>query len=312
MWDNRKQLSQFKKWLRYRFTYQTLATLPYAPAYAQVSKLDNLMFDEMQDSRSAYEDQLKNFLPFLQVDSAKLEHYLQLQSRLRSRGELDAIWPHRKGRRNPQDFCQFHTEDFVAELKNSGDGVIIVMGHYGRPTRLLHYLALLGVQTGLLTQTFDPNLINLDRQEMTFRMLGMNNLLGMTGGPWFTLQAAMNPLYRALKSGQWIVIMCDLFEPAAKAQLEMPFMGGKFLAPSGIPRLARKTGARLVYGVGKEDLSGAVHLSLKPLPEDPELGLISAFSELEKDVCEYPWQWHHWHVMREAWQRNECPVLSPE
>ena len=34
--------------------------------------------------------------------------------------------------------------------------------------------------------------------------------------------------------------------------------------------------------------------------DSPEME--AAFAELEKDVCEYPWQWHHWAVMREAWQ----------
>jgi len=296
---NRRQL---KKMIRYRLVYPALSLLPYVPAYALVSKLDNIMFEEMQASGYAYGDQLKQFLPQLGMASEMLPEYVRLQSRLRSRGELDAIWPHRWGRRHPGFAKMFAARDFVRQLKEQGTGVIIVMTHYGRPVALSHALAELGLQHGLLTQTFDPKLIALDREEMLFRTRGMENLLNVIGGPWFTLQTYMQPLYTALKSGQWVIIMCDLFEPKPKSRLEIPFLGGQFLAPNGIVRLARKTGARLVYGVGKEDLTGRVHVDVKPLPADPEAGVAAAFAELEKDICEYPWQWHHWAVMREAWQ----------
>jgi len=49
---------------------------------------------------------------------------------------------------------------------------------------------------------------------------------------------------------------------------------------------------------------------VKPLPGDPEAGVAAAFAELEKDVCEYPWQWHHWAVMREAWQPGHAVAVD--
>jgi lauroyl/myristoyl acyltransferase len=304
---NRKQL---KKNIRYRLVYPALSLLPYDPAYALVSRLDNLMFDEIFDARNAYEAQLQLFLPKLGLDPELWSEYVRMQSGLRSRGELDAIWPYRPGRRGSDVPCVFSSESIALDLKKKGEGVIIVMAHYGRPVVLCHALASLGIQHGLLTQTFDPQLINLDRAEMTFRMRGMENLLSAIGGPWFTLQTYMHPLYKALEAGQWVIIMCDLFEPKSKSGLDIPFLDGRFQAPNGIARLAGKTGARLVYGVGKEDPAGHVHVDVRPLPDDPEAGVSAAFAELEKDVREHPWQWHHWSVMREAWRPASAVVAE--
>jgi len=301
----RKRLKpqQLKKMIRYRLVYNSLSLMPYHLAYKIVSNLNNLVFDEMADDRCAYEQQLRDYLDSFGLNIGELNSYMSMQATLRSRNELDAVWPYLRQRRSMElANCQCLSTNYVRELQQIGSGVIIVMSHYGRPVRASQYLASLGISHGLLTQTFDSNLIELDREEMTFRMLGMNNLLSVVKGSWFTLQTSMTSLYKALKAGQWVIVMCDLFESNERSQSQVPFLGGSFSAPSGIPRLAKKTGAKLIYAVGKEDFNGTVHVDFKPLSGDPDQGLQEAFSHLEQDINEHPWQWHHWSVMSEAWR----------
>ena len=65
---------------------------------------------------------------------------------------------------------------------------------------------------------------------------------------------------------------------------------------------ARKTGARLVYGVAVTE-GHRVRASLRPLPDGAEAGLRAAVAELERDVRAHPWHWWQWNILDLVWQR---------
>ncbi len=292
--------SRINKLIHYRLIYPGLLNLPFPLAYKLVSRLKNPLFEETPEVINAYSAGLMARFPELREESGMLDKLVAAHSNLRSRDDLDSLALPKFNRENSADVFQFSGIETFLNLKQQGKGVIVVMAHYGRPLIFSRALSLVGGLHGMLTQTLDSAHVQLDREEFLFRSRRMRNLIGVAGGDWFTLHSNMRPLYNALQSGKWVIIMCDLFDPNPKTRLEIPFLGGRFLAESGIARLAKKTGALLAYGVGKEH-DGSVLAELKPLPEDPEAAVAAAFAELEKDIFVHPWQWWQWNTLGHAW-----------
>lgn len=292
--------SKVNKFVRYRLIYPALLKLPFLLAYRLVSRLKNPLFEDAPEIQQVYLQGMQSILPDLRGNPDLLAKMLTAHAAMRSRDDLDGLALPKFKRDNISEIIQFSGMEAISHLKNQGRGVIIVMSHYGRPLLFSCALALAGVRHGMLTQTLDSEHAQLDSEEFNFRSKRMRNLLSVAGDDWFTLHSSMRPLYEALQNGKWVIIMCDLFEANPKSRMEVPFLGGRYLAANGIVRLAKKTGALLVYGVGKEQ-GRNVQAELRPLPEDPEDAMAAAFLELEKDVLEHPWQWWHWHTLEHAW-----------
>ena len=120
-------------------------------------------------------------------------------------------------------------------------------------------------------------------------------------GPWIAKGDNTKDIFKAFSEGRILIILLDVFEPNKKKAKQYDFLGGKLQIPTGIERLAEKTGAQMVYGVAHcEGLQ--VHAQLRSLPEDPCEGLRCAVAELERDVMRSPGQWWQWNALEHIWR----------
>ncbi len=184
--------------------------------------------------------------------------------------------------------------------QQEGKGVVLAMGHYGRPIMLSTQLGVLGCKIGMLTQTIDERNPNLNAVERSYLARKMRIVMDAAGGRWLMLDDSMRLLYSGLKSGETIIMMYDLHEANPSSMLELPFCGGTMRLPRGVERVAERTGARVIYGIAR-DKGRRVEAELRKLPQNPQQALIAAVKELEKDVQAAPWQWWQWPLYDHAW-----------
>jgi lauroyl/myristoyl acyltransferase len=124
------------------------------------------------------------------------------------------------------------------------------------------------------------------------------------GGAWIHINEGLRRLYRVVGGGETVVMLLDAYDPRFRLALDYPFLGGRLQVAAGILRIAKRTGARLVYGVVKER-DWRVEVSLRPLPADPEAAMARAVVELEQDVRERPWEWWQWPLTGRLWHPRE-------
>ncbi|MDD3609746.1 MAG: hypothetical protein PHI49_08325 [Halothiobacillaceae bacterium] len=192
--------------------------------------------------------------------------------------------------------------DALDSAREEGQGVILVMAHYGRFILLLAQLGLLGYRMSMLTMRIDSANPALSPRRRAFLSNKVAGLLGCIGGAWLSVGDNLRPMLEGLRQGEtWIVLM-DAYEGPSIGELpSYPFLGGQLHLPSGIPRLANRTGARLVYASVIEEADGTMGGRLVGLSGDAETAFEAAVAELALDVQTAPWAWWPWSLMDRAW-----------
>ena len=286
----------WQRWLRYFVAFRSLSWLPERLAYPLAGCIGD--WDLWREPARAKALGAGLRLAFPTQTDTHISDMAQAHFHMLAREVLDAFClPHRAAR----DLGQILFPSGLDALRGAGQGTIIAMGHYGRPIMLSTALGLSGYRIGMLSQAVDERNAALDAVEQSYLQFKMRHTVAQAGGRWITTQDNLRSLYEALAQGEIMIIMLDVAEPDPARRFEAPFLGGTLAVPSGILRLAAKTGARLVYGVAK-DRGRAVAAELRPLPQAPEAALTAAIGELEKDVREAPWQWWQWHQFGQVWR----------
>lgn len=284
------------KALRLRWLFPVLARLPMPLAYrlaGAVGRLDARRQPELAASLCAAVDRV---LPG-QVRGGVEDYFAMLAMET-----LDACFLPRMTAANVRDWVRLEGVEHLEAAQGEGRGVILVMAHYGRLILTMVAIALSGHPLGMLTMAVDESNPGLDPDERRFLARKVGNVRRLLGGRWVSLGGPLRDLYRGLEAGEAITILLDAYMPSFGTRIGVPFMGGSLLVPQGVERLARKTGARMVYGVAVTE-GHRVRASLRPLPDGAEAGLRAAVAELERDVRAHPWHWWQWNILDLVWQR---------
>lgn len=221
--------------------------------------------------------------------------------RMRAREVLDAWWIRRVGGRAAGRLLSVAGEVRLSRLESQGRGVILVMAHYGRLNLLLLALALRGHRLGMLTVDVDDPRLPLHAAERAFLRFKVAGLHRRIGGAWIHINEGMRRLYRAVGGGETVVVLLDAYDPRFRLTLDYPFLDGRLHVAAGILRVARRTGAALLYGVVRER-DWRVQVELRSLPEEPEAAMAQAVAELESDVQARPWEWWQWPLVGRLWR----------
>ncbi len=223
---------------------------------------------------------------------------------MRAREVLDAWWIRRLAPEQGPRLIALRGERWLSDREAGGGGTVLVMAHYGRPNLLALGLALRGHRLGMLTVDLDDPALALDPRERAFLRFKVLGLHARIGGAWVTVNQGLKGLYRRVAAGETVIILLDAFASRFRLPLAYPFLGGRLHLPAGILRIARRTGARLLYGVVKER-EWRVDVELRPLPGEPEAAMAQAVAELERDVRERPWEWWQWPLMEQIWRASD-------
>ena len=293
------------RWLRYHAVFRPIATLPADIAYRGASFIGRV--DSLCDpaGRKAYSRGLAAVFP--ELSGKTLDHYSRLHSEMMARELLDVFRLPRIGT-GLSSIGDVLGLEVLKEARKEGRGVILAMGHYGRPIMLGARLAAESERVGMVTQAVDMRNPQLNFVERGFLQRKTRNTLGVTQGSWITIDDSMRRLYTELNKGEIIAVLFDLYEPVAERRLQRPFLGGALEVPRGIERVAASCGARIIYGVATDN-GGRIHAELRSLPEEPHNAFSAAVSELEKDIAKAPWQWWQWNMLDLIWKtsRNAKP-----
>ena len=288
----------FLRWIRYYVLFRPLAFFPAVIAY-RIAKIIGYFDSRINaDNRNAYQRGLGTVFPDLSTE--KREEYWLNHCEMMSREILDIFRLSKITAKNCHQIINIQGLEVLKQAQQGGRGVILAMGHFGRPTMLSTGLGVSGEQIGMVTQIIDernPGLSSVERGYLAFKM---KQTTAASKGRWVMLGDSIRPLYSGLKAGETIIILFDLYEAQQKNILEAPFLGGKLSLPRGIERISRKTGARVIYGAAKGP-GRKVTVELRSLPEDPCEALLAAVAELEKDITSSPSQWWQWGLIDHIW-----------
>lgn len=290
-----------RRWMRYHGLFRPLARLPQPLAYRGAALIGDLDYRSVI-LRSVIADGLRRALPEETADPAVLNAWVRGYCRMMARETLDVFTMPRVHRGDNPGLVSLRPEslEVLAAAREERRGVIIVMAHFSRLNLLLLALGLAGQRLGMLTIPVDQRNPDLDAVERAYLQRKVANLHARIRGPWVTLADNLRHLYGALERGETMVILMDAFIPGDTSRISLPFLGGQLQVAQGVERLARRTGATLIYGVVHER-GWRAEAELRALPRTPEEALLAAVAELERDVGATPWQWWHWNILDYIW-----------
>lgn len=294
--------AQYRRWLRYHGLFKSLSYLPLPWAYRAADIISRV---DRRINKPAYEaiaNGLKKAFPDQTSDNRVLKTWLALYFRMMARETMDVFCLRKASRaRQPVVLIQDDSLKVLHKAQQEGRGVILAMAHFGRLNMVLFGLAMAGESLGMLTMVTDERNVDLDPVERRYLKYKIQGLLDFIGGPWLTLEDDLRQLYKSLTDGATMVILFDAYVPErSRNKYSLPFMEGTLEVSQGIERLARKTGAKIVYGVAKEK-DWHIEVQLHDLPDEPDAALKTAVKILEDDVTETPWQWWHWNILDYIW-----------
>lgn len=295
---------QIIQWLRYAILYRSIALLPNCLAYRAVTYIARFQSRFNSAHKQAYQRGLQQQPSPPSAQEVKL--FWRKHCELMAREILDIYLLPRIARQNNDKVYALTNLDALKKAQAVGKGVIVAMGHYGRPVALSTAVGCAGEKIGMLTQIIDernPHLDPVDRRYLAFKM---NRIVKYAQGRWLTTGDSPKALYAALQAGETLIILFDLHQPDLKSTVHAPFLGGEIRAAQGIERIAKKTGARIIYGSVREHGQKCV-VELRPLPSDPHAALVAAVAELEQDVIQAPWQWWQWNIFEHLWFQAPKP-----
>ena len=287
-----------KRWLRYFVAFRGLSLMPERVAYRLASHMGDLDLRRENAWAESFASGLR--LAFPSWAESRISASVRAHFRMMAREVLDVFYLPRRREQHLGKVIFPSGFEVLEHAKQGGKGTIIAMAHFGRPIMLSTALGLSGHRIGILSQAVDERNPDLSSVDSTYLQNKLLHTVAKAGGRGITTKDNLRVLYNALDQGETIIIMLDVVEPDAEKRFKAPFLGGILGVPRGIVRLASKTGARLIYGVAK-DQGHTVATELRALPPEPGAAMTAAILELEKDVLEAPWQWWQWRQLNHFW-----------
>lgn len=286
-------------WWRYRILYPWLSRLPRRIAYRVAGRLGRWVA-QIHPLRAAVAHGMGAVFPDLHQDPARFADYLVRYYQFQSRDVLDCFVMPTLTPANLNGFLRVNNPEVLDQARSEGKGVILAIGHYGRYFMLGPALQFLGHSFGLLTTELSDDNPHYDRDELWYVRTKLQHGHDFCRGTWVTMDGDHRRIYRALQSGETMLIAFDGLETNSRARLTFPFLGGTLSLPEGVSRIMAKTGAKMVYASTRENGYG-LEMTLHALPDEPLESLAAAVSLLERDVAACPWLWLQWTAIGALW-----------
>ena len=186
------------------------------------------------------------------------------------------------------ELTQVEGREHMERALDRGKGVIMISAHFGNVDVLLQIPLAFGMSLSTPVEHIQPERLF----QYTQRLRTSHGLrMYPTGGP-------MMALYRALKRGEMIALAADRAMDVSTRKVE--FFGAPASLPDGPVRLALRTGAALVPGIGLRLPDNSFQVTIEPPLDLPNTGDreadVAAGMEMVVDVMEryisgHPEQW---------------------
>lgn len=286
--------------LRFNLVFPCLALLPARLGYWLATRIGTLDWRYLNRSeRFEVEHQLSKIPVFAREN---IEKYSLNYSQMMARDMLDT---YRMPKLAPESAANFISVEGLANLyaaQQKGRGVILLVPHYGRYFSIAPALRFAGHQFGVLTTVIDETTAP-EPLWRNYLLMKVENARMFWGGAWITTADSPRRMYASLRAGQTLLISFDGLDSNSSEKLLYPCMGGQLSIPAGALRIAKSTGAALVYASAKECTTG-LKFELHPLPSEPKLALDRAVRLLEQDIIEMPWHWWLWRALPRLWEKG--------
>ncbi|MCK9172754.1 lysophospholipid acyltransferase family protein [Desulfuromonas thiophila] len=299
------------KRLRYRCLFPLLAVLPSNVGY-RLASLVGYCDAWLHPLRHPICHAMAQMLPDLATNDALLRRQARRYWRMLACDTLDGFRMPGFNRCNTRNQIELQGIEALARAQADKRGVILVISHFGRFFMLAPGLGLAGYPFAMLTTVVDERHPSYDATDRWHIATKLRHALDFSAGDWITTGDDPRRIYRCLRDGQTVLIALDGNETNNPQRIEFPFLGGTLSLPESIVRIARATGARLVYAATRDQSRGAgVRIELYDLPDDPQQALAAAVQQLESDLRQTPWQWWLWPAAAALWRPGQ-PSSSAE
>ena len=292
---------QWRIWLRYGLWYPLTSRLPRRLAYRSATAKG--MIDARFDTAFVAESSRGLQAVFPDWSEAQRIAVAKSLKRQLAREVMDVFWLGRLNAGNISRFIRLEGLDTLLRLRTEGRPVILYSGHFGRLIMPAMALGAQGITTSCLLA--DVGASGLPEPEQRFLRFKIRHMQRLMGGQMISKADHFRRLYRALAHGGVLILIVDAPPAPADSVDWVPFLGGEFLAASGILRLARRTGAALVPYFTVEEPEGLVG---RFLPErdiggvSDQEALARIFAPLEEYVSRYPDHWWLWNAVPSLWR----------
>jgi KDO2-lipid IV(A) lauroyltransferase len=127
----------------------------------------------------------------------------------------------------------------LRELESRGKGAVLVTAHYGDWELLCHATGAVGLPVMMVTEP-----LGNPRLDVMF-----NRLRSCTGNTTVPPMYAMLKLFRALRRGQRVALMCDVNGRRGRGGVWIDFFGRKVFNGGALAELAIRTNSAVVFAV---------------------------------------------------------------
>jgi len=280
--------AKVRKWFRYKVFFPALARLPRFIGY-RLANLIGLYDSILHPHRHLVRQGMTRLLTDSAGDPANINRQCRLHYKMLARDTLDCFLMPCFTAENCRRFIRVHNPELLKQARKPGRGVIMVISHFGRFFMLGPGLCFAGINFAMLTTVVDERHPTYDAIDRWYMSTKLHNTQFFSGGSWITTADDPRKIYRSLRSGEILLIALDGNETNSSERFEQQFLGGTLSLPGSIIRIAKTTGARLVYAVTKDsDYGCGVEISFHDLPCQPEDALALSVRRLEDDLREPP------------------------
>ena len=204
-----------------------------------------------------------------------------------------------------RDRIDIEGDEHFGEAKAYGKGVIFTSAHMGSVEVASTLVLLKGFKITSVMERLSPKML-MDWVITCRAKMGVELLP--------TTRSGMR-LVRRLRHGEMVALVVDIGMSGGDG-VKVPFFGHETVFPAGPARLARLSGAPVVFGWAARRRGGRylAHISAPILsnrdldPDEDTLQITRRIvSEFEEAVRRYPEQWY---VFRDMWPDGERPSLN--
>ena len=191
-----------------------------------------------------------------------------------------------------------------------GNGVIFLIGHFGRFEPVAVVLGKMGYRLNMLTQPISEAKSGLAPGTVHYLRYKSRRLLESMGGKQVEVGSYLRPLYRILRRNEILLFGFDSHLGSAENRRPAKFLGGAIYLQESFARLASYTRAAIVplfvYYDGPFHKVGMIHeplLAEAPAgdPHDIERLFLAGVACLEGYVKLFPSQYWSWSFFDHLW-----------
>jgi len=199
---------------------------------------------------------------------------------------------------------RLHNEHLLQEAHDSGNGTLLMSGHFGNWEILACAIVSLGFP-----------LVVIAKKQRNKRVDAMINDYRRSGGiETVPLGMGVRAFLRALRQNKFVAMLAD--QEARKDAIYADFFGLPSATAAGPAVLALKTGAQIIFGTCIQRKDGTYDMNFEKIKTDDLDGLSEEniriitqrhVSKLEEKIRQWP---DHWFWMHKRWKKSSQKAVN--